>query len=49
MLKVTIHNEDMIVLNIYVPNNIITNFFKAETKGDRNTLYIGDLNAPPSV
>lgn len=32
MLKVTIHNEDMVVLNIYAPNNIITDFLRQKLK-----------------
>lgn len=34
MLKPTIHNEDITVINIYVPNNTAIAFIKQQPTGD---------------
>lgn len=45
MLKATIHNEDITITNIYVPNNTAVIFIKQQPTGNArrngNTLTLG--------
>ena len=53
LIKGSIDNEEISVLNMYAPNGIASKFLKeklAELKEeiDRNTILVGDLNLPLS-
>lgn len=53
MKKGPIHQEDTIIINIYVPNfisseNIKQNLTELKGKTDHNTVIVGDFNNPLS-
>ena len=53
ILKMTIHQEDLTILNIYAPNMGPANYIrklliKIKSHIDMNTLLVGDLNTPLS-
>ena len=54
ILKGTIHQEDLTIINIYAPNMRAVNYIrklliKIKSHTDMNTLVVGDLNTPHSV
>ena len=53
MIKGIMHEEDIMLINIYAPNKGTTKYIKqllTELKGesDQNTIIVGDLNPPLS-
>ena len=51
MIKGSIQEEDITIVNIYAPNIEATRYIRqtlTDTKGeiDRNTIIVGDLNTP---
>lgn len=51
MIKVPTHQEDITILNMYVPNNKNFKIHEAKTeklkgKGDKSTIIAGDFKTP---
>lgn len=52
MLKAIVHSEDLMLMNIYAPNNVTTTFTKQRQYRDtrrQNHANHRRLNTPPSV